>query len=84
MLVALKGVLNEGGCIRRSATLRTYAGDTSLPGGKAEEGDRSVEDTAVRFAAVFFLFFFLYYLSNFRLLLYRDERHLKRYVDGST
>lgn len=32
---------------RRAKTLRTYAGDTSLPGGKAEERDRSIEDTAV-------------------------------------
>lgn len=32
---------------RRSATLRSYAGDTSLPGGKAEEQDRNIEDTAV-------------------------------------
>ena len=34
--------------IRRSATLRTYAGDTSLPGGKMDSGDRNVEETAVR------------------------------------
>ena len=33
--------------IRRSKTLRTYAGDTSLPGGKMEPRDRNVEDTAV-------------------------------------
>ncbi|KAF8187200.1 NUDIX hydrolase domain-like protein [Pholiota molesta] len=33
---------------RRSSTLRTYAGDTSLPGGKVEPGDRSIEDTARR------------------------------------
>ncbi|ESK91863.1 hypothetical protein Moror_10475 [Moniliophthora roreri MCA 2997] len=33
---------------RRSSTLRTYAGDTSLPGGKVEPQDRSLEDTARR------------------------------------
>lgn len=33
---------------RRSATLRTYAGDTSLPGGKVDPGDRNIEDTARR------------------------------------
>ncbi|KAF9035888.1 hypothetical protein BJ165DRAFT_1508720 [Panaeolus papilionaceus] len=33
---------------RRSATLRTYAGDTSLPGGKVDPEDRSLEDTARR------------------------------------
>jgi 8-oxo-dGTP pyrophosphatase MutT (NUDIX family) len=33
--------------IRRSATLRTYAGDTSLPGGKADPEDKTIEDTAV-------------------------------------
>ncbi|TFK23534.1 hypothetical protein FA15DRAFT_593961 [Coprinopsis marcescibilis] len=33
---------------RRSASLRTYAGDTSLPGGRVDAGDRSLEDTARR------------------------------------
>ncbi|TRM67761.1 NUDIX hydrolase domain-like protein [Schizophyllum amplum] len=33
---------------RRSSTLRSYAGDTSLPGGKVEATDRSFEDTARR------------------------------------
>lgn len=33
---------------RRSLTLRAYAGDTSLPGGKVEPSDRTFEDTAVR------------------------------------
>ncbi|KAG5637811.1 hypothetical protein H0H81_003143 [Sphagnurus paluster] len=33
---------------RRSANLRTYAGDTSLPGGKADPEDATVEDTARR------------------------------------
>jgi len=32
---------------RRSATLRSYAGDTSLPGGKVDPADRTFEDTAV-------------------------------------
>ncbi|KAK2465862.1 hypothetical protein APHAL10511_001503 [Amanita phalloides] len=33
---------------RRSSTLRTYAGDTSLPGGKVDPGDKTIEDTARR------------------------------------
>jgi len=33
---------------RRSETLRTYAGDTSLPGGKTDPEDRTPEDTARR------------------------------------
>ncbi|KAF8627938.1 hypothetical protein AX17_006092 [Amanita inopinata Kibby_2008] len=33
---------------RRSATLRSYAGDTSLPGGKVDVEDRTIEDTARR------------------------------------
>ncbi|KAJ7511300.1 NUDIX hydrolase domain-like protein [Mycena galericulata] len=33
---------------RRSASLRTYAGDTTLPGGKVEAEDRTIEDTARR------------------------------------
>ena len=32
---------------RRAASLRAYAGDTALPGGKVDEGDRTLEDTAV-------------------------------------
>lgn len=32
---------------RRASTLRTYAGDTALPGGKVEPGDKTIEDTAV-------------------------------------
>lgn len=35
------------GC-RRASTLRTYAGDTSLPGGKVDPEDKTIEDTAVR------------------------------------
>lgn len=27
--------------------MRSYAGDTALPGGKVDEGDRNIEDTAV-------------------------------------
>lgn len=34
--------------LRRSDSLRTYAGDTSLPGGKVDPEDRSIEDTARR------------------------------------
>jgi len=33
---------------RRSLTLRTYAGDTSLPGGRMDPEDKSFEDTARR------------------------------------
>ncbi|KAG8714860.1 hypothetical protein FRC11_006776 [Ceratobasidium sp. 423] len=33
---------------RRSLALRTYGGDTSLPGGRMEPKDRSIEDTARR------------------------------------
>ncbi|KAJ7749785.1 NUDIX hydrolase domain-like protein [Mycena maculata] len=33
---------------KRSATLRAYAGDTSLPGGKVDPEDRTIEDTARR------------------------------------
>ncbi|QRV74114.1 NUDIX family hydrolase [Ceratobasidium sp. AG-Ba] len=33
---------------RRSMALRTYGGDTSLPGGKVEPNDRTIEDTARR------------------------------------
>jgi len=33
---------------RRASTLRTYAGDTALPGGKADEKDRGPEETARR------------------------------------
>ncbi|KAJ7642346.1 NUDIX hydrolase domain-like protein [Mycena polygramma] len=33
---------------RRSSTLRSYAGDTSLPGGKVDPEDRTIEETARR------------------------------------
>ncbi|KAI0030515.1 NUDIX hydrolase domain-like protein, partial [Vararia minispora EC-137] len=33
---------------RRSETLRSYAGDTALPGGKVDPADESIEDTARR------------------------------------
>ncbi|KAJ7494829.1 NUDIX hydrolase domain-like protein [Mycena galericulata] len=33
---------------RRSTTLRSYAGDTVLPGGKVDPEDRTIEDTARR------------------------------------
>jgi len=33
---------------RRAETLRTFPGDTSLPGGRYEPGDRTLEDTARR------------------------------------
>ena len=42
----------------RSASLRTYAGDTSLPGGKVDPEDKTIEDTAVSSgsASLFILF----------------------------
>jgi hypothetical protein len=40
-------VLTHDKLQRRSATLRTYAGDTSLPGGRVDPEDATVEDTAV-------------------------------------
>jgi len=33
---------------RRASTLRSYAGDTSLPGGKVDPEDKTMEDTARR------------------------------------
>jgi hypothetical protein len=33
---------------RRAKTLSSYAGDTALPGGKIDDDDKTVEDTAVR------------------------------------
>jgi 8-oxo-dGTP pyrophosphatase MutT (NUDIX family) len=33
---------------QRASTLRTFAGDTVLPGGRWEEGDETIEDTARR------------------------------------
>jgi len=33
---------------RRAETLRTFPGDTSLPGGRYEPGDKNLEDTARR------------------------------------
>ena len=32
----------------RSKTLSFYAGDTALPGGKIDDDDKTIEDTAVR------------------------------------
>ncbi|THH18597.1 hypothetical protein EW146_g2420 [Bondarzewia mesenterica] len=32
---------------RRATMLRTYAGDTALPGGKVDPEDKTIEDTAV-------------------------------------
>ena len=64
----LVGVVREG-CVvslmlrfilRRSATLRTYAGDTSLPGGKVDPDDKSIEDTAVSYLVVLQLWFAAY------------------------
>ena len=33
---------------RRAKTLSSYAGDTALPGGKIDDDDKTVEETAVR------------------------------------
>ena len=40
----------------RSASLRTYAGDTSLPGGKVDSEDKTIEDTAVSPRSAFYYF----------------------------
>lgn len=50
--------------IRRSATLRTYAGDTSLPGGKMDSGDRNIEETAVRLPRAAELMFSYLWIQN--------------------
>ena len=55
---------------RRSSSLRTYAGDTSLPGGKFESGDKDLEDTAVCLVQI------VWYA--FDIIFARDEKHLKR------
>ena len=39
---------------QRSQSLRSYAGDTSLPGGKVERGDRSIEDVAVSILSIYY------------------------------
>ena len=57
--------------LRRSATLRAYAGDTSLPGGKVEPQDKTWEDTAVR----------VYHLGiSLADFLTSGVKHLKRYA----
>ena len=33
---------------RRAKTLSSYAGDTALPGGRIDDDDKTIEDTAVR------------------------------------
>lgn len=33
---------------RRAKTLSSYAGDTALPGGRIDDDDETIEDTAVR------------------------------------
>ena len=39
--------LHDVSSYSRSSTLRTYAGHTSLPGGKVDPEDKTIEDTAV-------------------------------------
>ncbi|KAJ7799202.1 NUDIX hydrolase domain-like protein [Mycena olivaceomarginata] len=46
VLVAL--FVGRLGICTRSSTLRSYAGDTSLPGGKVDPEDRTIEETARR------------------------------------
>lgn len=55
----------------RSANLRSYAGDTSLPGGKVDLEDRTIEETAVSGALSLLL-------SDRVELEYRGEKLLKR------
>lgn len=59
---------------RRASTLRTYAGDTSLPGGKVEPGDKTIEDTAVRIHALSPPL--TRFLKNLDIC--RDGKHLRR------
>jgi 8-oxo-dGTP pyrophosphatase MutT (NUDIX family) len=48
--------LNDGMLVflanSRADTLRSYAGDTALPGGKVDADDETIEDTAVRLTFV--------------------------------
>jgi peroxisomal coenzyme A diphosphatase NUDT7 len=37
---------------RRAKTLTSYAGDTALPGGRVDDEDKTIEDTAVRFDSI--------------------------------
>ena len=60
---------------QRSQSLRSYAGDTSLPGGKVERGDRSIEDVAVSIPSSIILFSL--FLMHFPVFL-RDEKPTKR------
>ncbi|KAH9065153.1 hypothetical protein EDB83DRAFT_2263938 [Lactarius deliciosus] len=57
---------------RRAKTLRSYAGDTALPGGRVDDVDETIEDTAVRT-----------YLASPLLVLNttdsRGGRHLRRF-----
>lgn len=46
-VLSLNATNDVGWLLSRASTLRTYAGDTSLPGGKWEPRDRSIEWTAV-------------------------------------
>ena len=51
--------------------MRTYAGDTSLPGGKVELEDKTIEDTAV--SSVYCVLFIIIYL-----LIISVEKPLKK------
>jgi hypothetical protein len=42
---------------RRAKTLNSYAGDTALPGGRIDDADKTIEDTAVRLYTTFFRYF---------------------------
>ena len=57
----------------RSASLRTYAGDTSLPGGKADPEDKTIEDTAVSSRSAFY-----YYYCILNLVMIIAKRSLRR------
>lgn len=61
---------------RRSDNMRSFAGDTSLPGGKVEIGDRGMEDTAVRIPILHWM--------GFLREPCRDVKHLKRLVSQWT
>jgi hypothetical protein len=56
---------------RRAKTLSSYAGDTALPGGRVDDEDKTIEDTAVRSDGA-------YFLISLTGLSLRDEKHSRR------
>ena len=58
-------------CDRRAKTLSSYAGDTALPGGRVDDEDKTIEDTAVRSDGA-------HLLISLTGLSLRDEKHSRR------